>query len=279
MRIVNVSVGGLALSQFKIDFRITKTLSKQLDWDEISIYNLSAATESSINSGEFISISAGLEGNVGLLVDGYIDRIEKEMRRQNRVIKFFINGGGASNNYPIIVDSGEQINVKASEVFRFYADIFGRTVIENAELLDEGGIVFPGVFSPGTLTPREGMDLAIERIRISSGGRVDLTYEIEPARILVLDRNPNVRGNVVAISEATGLIGTPKNESLAFVGGDAVRIETVLDPRIKLESYIDLRSRFAESGIYRVQEIEHRGSNIDGDFKTITKCVKAGQGT
>ena len=151
-------------------------------------------------------------------------------------------------------------------MFESYAQRYNRPSIDYLDVIPSY-YTFPGIFSPGLLPPKSGMFLALDRVRIASQGRIDLVYKIEPDRIVVLSRNRDTQGDLVSVSETQGLIGTPKS---VIIGLDTagIELEMVVEPRIKIDSYISLQSRFAESGVYKVQDYTHIGSSIDGSFIT-----------
>ena len=84
---------------------------------------------------------------------------------------------------------------------------------------------------------------------------------------------------LVTISEKTGMVGSPA------VTDDGIRVQTLLDPRLRLDTQFRVESsvldraasgdavneRAAEldGGTWKITELEHRGDNREGDYLTV----------
>ena len=269
MRRLTLEIGGLVVTEaFKVDFDITSTLSQQIDWNKVTIWNLSPGTEGIISNNDFVRLSAGLNDNFGIISRGFVDRWSKYRKGPNRLMEVIFSHESQEDKDVEPVDFfTDEENVPAKTVFENYANRFNKPRIDYVDLIPERYTYIRFFQGYGKIDPRIGMTNALNRVRVLSGGTVDLVFKIEIDRIVVLDRNRARQGNIVFLSESQGLIGTPKSISLG-PDSDGLEIETVVDPRIKIDSYIQLQSRFATSGTYKVQELNHYGSSIDGVFRT-----------
>ena len=250
MRTLVAAVGGLQFAQFKMDFVVKKTRDAQTDWHTLRIWNLASPTLSQIANKAAVRIDAGLAGNVGVVGEGFVEHINNRRTGNDRVATIRFAGTVAEEaSEPILAGSVANSDVPARDVFIFYARHFDRK-IEGLELLDN--TTFAGAFNPGPLTPRAGMDRALDRIRIVSRGHLDLTYDIEATRIVLLDRKAQSERTILSVAPQTGLISSPRNIKLD-ANTEGLEIDVVLDPRVRIDGLIDLQSRFANTGLYRVE--------------------------
>lgn len=273
MRTVILAMGGVTASKypaqdgFKMDFEITGTRDRQTDWNTARAWNLKRDTEALVKAGVYVSVTAGFKSNVGLVGDGYVDRAQRMRRGNDRLLemRFSYRNPGQPQLLPVERSGGTRTDVPAREVFQSYAAEYARP-ITGLDLIPEN-IAFPGRYLPDPQTPDQGMAQALDRVRTKTEGEIDLDFVVQPRRILVLDRNPRTAARAVSVSRDTGMIGSPK---VVDMGQDieGVAVEMVLDPRVGLDSHIQLTSRYVRSGLYAVQSYKHRGDSYDGIFRT-----------
>ena len=283
MRTVVLSLGGLSVAKrpaqpgFKIDFEISGTRDRQTDWHQARVWNMKRESENLIKPGVFVQVQAGFRTNVGVVGTGFVERTSAERMETERVFSVRFTGRNPTQApLPAVIrSSGTRTEVPVREVFQSYASEYGRAI--HGLTLIPADITFPGRYLPDPQTPDQGMAQALDRVRVKTLGEIDLDFVVEGTRILVLDKLPRLAAKQVAVSEGTGLIGSPRPIELGE-GVEGISLDIVLDPRIGLDTHIQLRSQYAQSGLYAIQSYTHRGDSYDGLFRTSITGVWIGPG-
>lgn len=98
--------------------------------------------------------------------------------------------------------------------------------------------------------------------------RAGLSWAIESGQLRVFaDADPG--RDVLEISQATGMVGSPSMSAPARGERPILSVRTLLDPRVLPRRSIDVRStRTSLSGRYRVIRVDHSGSNRAEEWYT-----------
>ena len=275
----------LEIRNLRIQFRVRKDSSQTFSEGDVRIFNLQPENERRIqNRGERIELLAGYQGDVGLLYSGSIKRVErgkevdvgvdleenqiKQMADTSRfsslVTRSGLNrvtdvsfGGFVDRQNVATFDHSYQEDISLRT---FVADLVETLGLEvgNLSLIPANAIEVGPPGYTGPTRPKLKQLLKSRGLRgYEENGRFHVT------RIGDSTDDRRALNEVVAISEATGMIGTPT------LTDDGMRVETQLDRRITLDTRVRVVSTLVDSGqIWKIVLVEHEGDNWEGDFKT-----------
>lgn len=256
------SAGTLTIEDLKIGFQIQKSITSSPNTGTITVTNMNRTHRGMIGE-EYDRVrleagyqgTAGAEGNVGTLFDGFIRDVTHQRdntdiattieagdgdkaRRQTRVAKTYPAG---TTPKAIVEDlQGQMDDVDLGVIDGFDdAPAFARPYVAwgpVSAVLDDLGRAF-GVFW-------SVQDGALETI--PDAGAIE---------------------DVVVLTPETGLVATPS------VTDDGLEITALLNPQIRVHRVVDVRSPLldesGDSGRYRVESVSFNGDNFDGEFVAV----------
>ena len=110
--------------------------------------------------------------------------------------------------------------------------------------------------------------------------QVNAVWSIQNGEILILESGQPIPGEVALISPESGMIGSPEpiDEELGFddIGGEprfGYTVRTLLQPQIEPGQQVRIESADVR-GLFRVEEIEHKGDTHGPDFESIMKLYE-----
>ena len=273
-RAVRVIVGdpdaALQIEDLLIVFEIRREANATPASGEITIYNLNESNETRIRlRGQRVQLYAGYAGQLNLLADGEVRRVYRERKNLDRVTRIAFGG---------------KIKARRQAMFNHSYDgpVPLRDVVRNAV----------AAFKTLTLGPLNVIPAdAIHKARkYSHPAETVLTAILRPHNIRWYEDNGVVRftrigqssddrrgADSVRISEQTGMVGSPS------VTDDGIRVRTLLDPRLGLDTRIRVESAVLtraasgdraneraveQTGDYKIVTLVHQGDNRMGDFYT-----------
>ena len=259
LRKIKVQVGDSSeasvIEDLFIKFRIKKQSTNTPADGEIEIYNLNEMNETRIRErGKKVVLEAGYEETLEKIFDGDVRRVSRERAELDRIT--------------VVHVGGNQTRLTHSTFIRTY-----QGPVSVRDIVKDGVENLGFTLGPVELIPADAIE---NDFRYSGSTRNMLTQRLRPlgvewfeedgvVRFTTIKKSGDDRPQGVIISETTGMIGTPT------VTDDGVRVSTMLDARLKLDTKIRIETTAPEidSGdIYKVIEVIHSGDNRGGEYST-----------
>ncbi len=249
MRFVSAQIDSLLITsdQLDIEFTVKGSNSSDANTAEISIFNLSRKTRDKIKADQEVLLKAGYVGDVGTVFTGKIKTISETRDQGELQTKILVLTKGYATGIPAVkYPDGTPL----------------RTIIENAlraseitpEKIDDQGFPLESDYTSDT-NAGAVLEYCAKLINGSKKPHKTAAYYIEGnAGYFVTD---DYSRDAVVLSAETGLI-----ETLPEDPGDGRftrSIRSGLNHRIRVDSYIDLRSlSTGATGTYKVVEYVHK---------------------
>lgn len=110
--------------------------------------------------------------------------------------------------------------------------------------------------------------------------QINAVWSIQNGEVLILESGQPIPGEVALISPESGMIGSPEpiDEELGFddIGGEprfGYTVRALLQPQIEPGQQVRIESADVR-GLFRVEEIEHKGDTHGPDFESIMKLYE-----
>lgn len=244
-QITEVRLGDKLYTSDMIDIDFMYSFSDGLENNvgEISLWNISKETAGNVEVGTEVILSAGYEGDVGVIFRGEVGDFETVYHDVDRELKLYISDGLDLYGEDIIKTyEGVNASVIAEDVFELAGIRVGR--IEPADDIRYIRLVL-----------NHSIEHTIERLVNDTGSKFYIKNGLG-----YLVRADYTDGAVVFLDDSSGLLNSP--EKIMIDDKVGWRIMCLLEHRITIGSLVSVVSR-SISGNFRVVEGTH-----DSDFIT-----------
>jgi hypothetical protein len=270
------SGGGLDVSQLKCRFVVNKTLTQDPNYSDITIYNLSAASEGAIiTQGSRVILEAGYEGqdHYGCIFDGQVVQSirSKEKGTDYLLTLVGLDGDGYLNNNLV------RTTLARGQTLRTIAE----SCVSKAETPAYGGAVSSGLSDQKLPRGRVLFGAPSDILRqVAQSGQAQLYVEDGTVHII---KAPDVPANeAILLTPETGLVGSVEQTE------DGCRGVCLLNPRIRLNTLLNIPAQYVvarhvdkdkaaldinQGGVYRVAAITHKGDTRGDDWYTQFEAV------
>ncbi len=261
-RVVEVSIGGKTFrsKDLYIEFDVPFDDDASPNESVVRIYNLSQDTIARIKRNDILTINAGYEGDVGLLLSGRVSYVSTRKDGPDKVTSIYV------------LDGPDLTGVKIEE--KAYAPgVTGRTILNDLIPLLKvpiGAFRLPKnkVYTDGYTVSGSIIDHC-EEVAKDCGA----AFYINRGKLYIRALSDGDDARFVLRND-TGLVGSPER----FEERDGVKgyhIECLLQHRITTASIIDLESKFVR-GRFRVRRGRHV-CNMDTFLTTAEVIESAGR--
>lgn len=220
---------------------------------EIKIWNLSDKTLNNIKQGEIVKLNAGYVGDVGLMLQGYISKVQTLWEGVDKVTSIFVLDRVDSTKETSMVYAK---NTRASYIIKQMADKIHLPIAQMSLNVDYQ-------YKEGYTAKGTGADI-ISKVAKDCGTSI----YINKGKLYVRSLR-RAGDNVFTLSKESGLIGTPERFEEAGVKG--FNVQSQLQHRITTASVIDLTYSQFEGRVY-VRSGSHHISRT-GDFTTEMETI------
>lgn len=240
---------------FDIEFTVPFSNSSTPDVAEITIYNLSNDSISSIKGKAYAHLNAGYKGDVGSILVGNIESVETHSNGVDRVTTVTVSDG-ATEWRSKVVDKTYKENMKSSYMMKDLAnelDLEVAVIKPKNDKTFEGGRTFSGTVGEALV------DLAED---------TDSKMFVDKGKLYIREE---ARGTSIGfvLSDDTGMVGSPET-SISDDDGEELRtynVDCLLNHKIATDSIIRIESKHV-NGQFRVISGEH------SDFITSLELVE-----
>lgn len=260
---------GLDLSDFRIEFEITKSNDPTANSGKISIYNLSQESrtfmeqETNKDNPFLIQLNAGYTGNstagesVGIYT-GEILRAEHYKKGGDIVTALECSDSGSA-----IANSTVNVSYKAgTPLLTFLNAIAQQMNVEVGEIQNISGKQFLRPYA-GSGKARNQLDFVAAQV----GGE----WSIQDGVLQIIQPEGSLEGNAILLTSETGLIGSP-NKKQDDQGQTEVQFTALLQPLLKPDGLVRLESRFLE-GDFKIKKLTHKGDTRSGPWFTECEAI------
>ena len=205
--------------------------------------------------GRQVLLEAGYGDTIERIFDGRVRRVERQREGLDRITRIHVGGS-------VAVETTRSVFVRSYE-----GSVSVRDLVRDG--VEELGLTL----GPIDLVPADAVEVDF---RYNGPTRIMLTERLRPlglewyeddggvVRISRIEKTADDRPDGVVISEETGMIGTPT------VTDDGLRVRSVLDARLRLDTRVRVESVVAEVSdrSWKVIDVEHAGDNRGGEYVT-----------
>lgn len=242
----------------RVEFSISKSLSKEPNTGEITIYNMAQQSRAEVQRRPlYIRLEAGFEDSFARLFEGDMRWAQSKLDSPNWVTKIEVGDGERAYRRARVSRSFRR-GVKARDAIRELAQSMGLVVpkaVARKEFLREyaGGLTLQG-------PAHREMSRVLDSF--------DIGWSIQDGKLQILDDTETRFDEAVLVSEDTGMIGVPEiSPPRKGKKKPSLSVRTLLEPRIRPGGRIVVRSRSVR-GTYRVQQMRHVGDTFGDQFIT-----------
>jgi hypothetical protein len=264
--------------QFRCIFDVDIAPGDSLSFADIRIYGLSK--ESAIAQRSPIVLRAGFTDAVDTIFSGFTTNVLRERDGPSIFTRILCKGGA-----PVIdrasVNISFGVNTKVTEVIRAVVAEWPRPISMDNEQFKDDPVFTTGYYADGDIpTILDTLAVAFNFEWIQENGRVVVTKKGAARKTAIKE-----------INQFTGMIGIP--EVSRGPDGLGVFVSTQLDPFVRIDSRINVKSEFATfntgnlfmqeltgdasaNGEYNVFSLKHRGDSHGATWRTDIDGLRPG---
>lgn len=262
-RRARITIGALQSEDLRVVFRAKKSLSKEPNTCEVTIYNLSADSRAKIQRrGDVLTLEAGYE-DLGTLFSGNTDTGTHERAGPDWLTKLHCGDGEQAYQHTRI-SMGFKPGTRAADVVKAVGKQLLNGGIDVAAALN---LNLPGEFSQGYAVQGNA---AQELDKLLKGRGYEWSIQDGKLQILQTDRPTNV---LVVLSESSGLIGSPtwatpeKGSDSSPAKPRTIKFKSLLNHLIRPGCRLRISSQQIKTDV-RVTELTHSGDTSGQDWYT-----------
>ena len=255
-RKIALSVGGKVITNpLRIEIDVTFSEVPETDIGKVTVYNLQDGTINAISAAKTMRISAGYESDYGNIFNGEVINATTKWSGNDKVTEFELADSNKKYREERVTKSFAP-GTTSDEVLMY---LIGKVGLGIGEFSPVKTINYPNGI---TITGR-AQD-SIKKII----NETESKYYIKGNTAYV--RNPK-KGDMqgFVLNKNSGLVDTPERFTKTEGDDEVVgyKIKSLINHQITTDSIIFVESREV-SGMFRVSEGTHSGSNIDGQLLT-----------
>lgn len=289
-RFVEVKIGNYFCTnnnELKIKFTIPFDDNTEPNESTIEIYNLKDSTISAIKQNDICTVTAGYEGDTGVILNGRVSLVETNIARPDKITKIYVLDSEDLSNRTIKSKSYAS-GTKASSILKDLASKLGLPISAMklpTDIKYSKGWTVEGKIAEemSKVAKHCGASLYINKgnlyIRpLTEGDNTNFTLSVETG---LIDIPSEFTNDVTIDQEDEQYIATQKGQSkIKTVNGQKVieehgyNIKSLLQHRITTASLITLKSNRA-NGKFRVRSGQH---TFDETFTTEMTVLDRGEG-
>lgn len=253
---------GVAVTDdFRISFRVSRSLGRELNSADVQLYNLSPQTRTRIiDEGEVMQIEAGYAGNTEILAVADITRSLVSREPPDTILKLESQDGATpltARRLNLSFEAGASVQTVLSSIVSELA--LGRI---------QTGAQISGTYQEGVVFSGHASEI-LDKVTAKAG----VDWSIQDRNLQILTPNTARQGRGVLVTPDTGLIRSPEplDDPEGKPKGDSVKgykIKTLLNPKIVPGERLVLESAEVSRSEFLIDSVEHVGDNRGQDWYT-----------
>lgn len=259
---------GIEITGQRVQFDIKKNLGKEPNVCTLTVTNLSKESRSLVESRPlYAQLAAGYDGNNRLLFAGNVTFAFSRREGTDWQTKMQIGDGQRAYSHAFLSRSYGK-PVSARQVLTDAATSMGLKLPPEIEQSPE----LAQALATGINTHGPARDILTRLLAQYGYG-----WSVQNGRLLILADGQVASGSAVLINQQTGMIGSPQHGVPHRPGEPAdLTTETLLYPEIVPGNQILLES-LAIDGLFKVNDVSHKGDSRGDDWTTEVKALPLGQ--
>lgn len=266
-RACTVVVDTLEIEGLRVQFKITKSVSKEPNTCDLSITNLSETSRSSLTkAGAQVIVRAGYAEETHQIFSGDSRTIDNIRQGADWVTRVQCGDGERGYRHARVAESfGAGTNVSA--VLKKLAGALGTTRGAALNKLAE----VPGQFTQG-YTAQGPVRAELDKILTSRG----YEWSIQDGELRVMPINAPTPGTVLVLSPSSGLVGSPEHAAPAKKGQpEILKAKSLLNGAILPGGRVRIQAA-GISGDFRVQRVTHTGDTAGAAWYSDLEAIALG---
>jgi hypothetical protein len=255
-----------------IDFIANKTISKEPNVSELTIYNIGQETMNTFQKNGVLTLSAGYQNENYIVINGWSAETEIIPNEKGQTgIKIFVQDGlGISGNLLTKIEFSSKTN--STKIIDGLIQYIKKNMLGIS--IAPYVIRTPVIYESAISLFGDAYDLLVNYLR-------DCNHFcfIENGTLYIKAQtgsNSYLNEAAVIISENTGMIGAPKAIKELDANNKEKRgceFESILNPSMKIGKLAKIVSKNIND-VYRIESITHAGNSLDGRWTTKAKGWK-----
>jgi hypothetical protein len=250
---------GTVITDLRVQFTITKTITKEPNTIEVRVTNLSEDSRSQLQAqGTRVALFAGYEGQpLGQIFTGSSRTIDHVHEGPEWVTKIQCGDGELPYQFATVIKSyapGTAIKQVLSDIVSSLKVDPGNALAQITKLQGQfaSGYAMQGTASAALTSVLNGQGLE---------------WSIQDGKLQVLAPNTVTNEKAVLVNAQSGLIGSPEHGTPTKIGGPGVlKFKTLLNPLLHPGRQVYVESRYIQGGYFGLQKVVHTGDTMGGDW-------------
>lgn len=269
-RVWKASVGSLSTDSLRVRFKVTKTLGKEPNSCDLTIYNLAEASRSKLTgAGLAVTLEAGYKGQTSgdaVIFSG--DARTVDHLRPHADWETHVQCGDGEKAYQFAFVNKSFTNTSFTDIVNEVAKSLSvnvgnlKTALDNVRKSGK----LPD-FTKGFVAHGRASDTLSALLK-----SVGLNFSIHQGALLVTKPGEPADTNAFKLTPETGLIGSPDHTPPDQKGKPAtLKCKCLLNPQIRPASTVRIESAGIR-GDFVVQKLEHMGDSHGSDWVTVIEA-------
>lgn len=249
----------------RVQFKVTKTGTKEPNTAEVSVWNLSPETRAAVQmKGAKLIVVAGYTETFRQVFSGDVRTVDHVRDGAHWVTKFQAGDGERAFRHARVSEAFAP-GVAALDVARRLAVLLG---------LDPGNLTGEVAVTAVTFTQGYSARGKVSGELSRLLGALGLEWSIQDGRLQVLAPGEAVPGETaIELSPSSGLIGSPEHGSPDATGKPGVlKVKSLLQPDLRPGCRFSLVSDAATGG-YRAGRVDHAGDTAGGEWYSTVEAT------
>lgn len=261
-RKIKVEIGRLTLTESAVNFRIERSLKKEPNSADITVFNLAKATRDDLENNPSwrnadstipVSLFAGYGDELTQLFTGDLDRVTHRKQAPDWLTE--ISGGDGEKGFKRgRAAVGYRVDTSVETVVKDLAKRIGvglgnvRKAIANRELEAIGQAFTNGFAGNGSAQSQ------LDRLLRGAG----LEYSIQDGELQVIPVDGSLGNDPIKLTPTSGLVGVPEVDNEG-----KLRARALLQPDLRPGEKVSIESESA-TGVWTIQSVVYSGSSAVG---------------
>jgi len=272
LRKYKLKLAGTELSEYRINFKIDKSLVGFPNLANIKIYNAPENVKKLLKQGDKIELYAGYENNIGLIFKGEVININSTYKKPDFIFEIY-----AGDAHKALTSSKINKTLKAGAT----TETIFNTLIDSLHGVSKGlteGIkncTYKKISILKAIILSGGVKEFLDKISDTCG----FDYAVDDGVISTVAKNKALNmGNPFLISQNTGMLGSPEQTEIgmnattllnhSFKLGHAFKIDSISSTLNVGNLMFRKVKKYSNNALYRINSISHSGDSRDGEWKS-----------
>jgi len=270
---------GIDVSELHVTFKVEKSMTETPNYSEITVYNLSSATENRIiKTGDRVILEAGYDNpQYGLIFDGQV------------VQAYHDKQDGTTYTLTLVCQDGDQFLNDGFVNASYAAGQTSRDIANRVTSVATTPIEVSSVSESleNKTLPRGKVVFGLARDYLHQIARTEqAAFYVDGGKVNIVKAMDLPKGRIVDLSPKSGLVGAPEQTD------DGVKAKCLLNPLLNLNSFVHIDNRYIRQqkaqrgsqpkqmdydGVYRIISLTHEGGTRSSSWYTdFTGVAQAG---